>query len=293
MVLLGLDYARRIHEADPDSLTGWKLIGQIEAAREPVVEPANRVQRYRLPFDPVFDLTAVRATYALRRAHQAAPNDFLTLLLLSQQYEDRGMNEAAVPLYEHLIGLRPINQSQSEMQVKAATKLAQLRELSGRDPTDLGKPERARPDRASTARHGRAGSAADVLERAYPSETRPWEVTDRIATLRLHLGEAERARALWEKAMPRLAPRSARPASRCSYFVEGSFDDARRLYQEALREDRTSSRPTTAWPSWKKTRACANRGAREARQAVEPCPERGRQGGRPVIVTETLPFAEL
>ncbi len=59
-------------------------------------------------------------------------------------------------------------------------------------------------------------------------------MTDRLATLRLHLGEPDRARAHWEKAAnpPRPAVRAARVA--LTHFVEGSFDAARRSYRAAL-----------------------------------------------------------
>ena len=73
LVLLGLEYAGRIRQADPESLDGWKLLGKLEMAREPIAIDGPPVRRYRLPFDPVHDLSAVRATYDLRRAHEAAP----------------------------------------------------------------------------------------------------------------------------------------------------------------------------------------------------------------------------
>ena len=65
LVWLGLDYARRLLETDPESLEGWKTVGQIELLRDPPGKPSPR---FRMPFDPVFDLALVRATYAFRRA---------------------------------------------------------------------------------------------------------------------------------------------------------------------------------------------------------------------------------
>ena len=86
---------------------------------------------------------------------------------------------------------------------------------------------------------GRAGSAAALLERAYPVETRPWEVSDRLGTLWLHLGEPGRARAAWEGALapPRPALRKARVA--LTHLVEGSFDAARQAFREAMGADPT------------------------------------------------------
>ena len=41
-IWLGLDYARRIVEADPDSAEGWKAIAQIESNRDPIAQPTPR-----------------------------------------------------------------------------------------------------------------------------------------------------------------------------------------------------------------------------------------------------------
>ena len=66
LVWLGLDNCRGILREVPDSTIGWKMLGQTEIAREPA--PPLPSPRYRLPFDPVADLSLVRATYALRHA---------------------------------------------------------------------------------------------------------------------------------------------------------------------------------------------------------------------------------
>ena len=81
---------------------------------------------------------------------------------------------------------------------------------------------------------GRAESAAVLLERAYPPEKASWEIIDKMATLRLHLGEPARARELWRKAttIPEPGIQDARIGT--TYLVEGDFDAARRHYQQAL-----------------------------------------------------------
>jgi tetratricopeptide (TPR) repeat protein len=81
---------------------------------------------------------------------------------------------------------------------------------------------------------GRAESAAALLEQAYRSQPAPWEIIDKIATLRLHLGEPSRARDWWQKAtsIPQPGLRDARIGT--TYLVEGDFDAARRYYHQAL-----------------------------------------------------------
>ena len=64
---LGIDDARRVLHLVPDSSEAWKLLGQIELFRAFPTSDA-RSPRFRASFDPVLDLSMVRATYALRRA---------------------------------------------------------------------------------------------------------------------------------------------------------------------------------------------------------------------------------
>ena len=92
-------------------------------------------------------------------------------------------------------------------------------------------------DRVLTAllASGRAESAADVLEKANPPERSSWEVLDRMATLRLHLGEPARAPALWQRGMgeaPEPAVASARIGA--THLAEEDFDAARLAYRRAL-----------------------------------------------------------
>jgi len=237
LVLLGLEYAGRIRQADPESVDGWKLLGKLEIVREPIAIEGPPVRRYRLPFDPVHDLSAVRATYELRRAHVVAPRDFLSLFLLRSLFEARGMDEAEVPLLEQLARLVPINREQA-LYVQGAE--SRRKQVEGR----LGKPAPTSFENLSDLdrtvnellAHGRVRSTAEFLERAYPPERRPWEVTGRLGTLWLHLGEPDRARDAWEKAVAptpaAVALRAARVAG--THLVEGDFETARRQYREAL-----------------------------------------------------------
>jgi tetratricopeptide (TPR) repeat protein len=81
---------------------------------------------------------------------------------------------------------------------------------------------------------GRPESAAQVLEKASASKRAPWDIADRIGTLRLHLGEPARARSAWEKAVAEPLPglRAARIGT--TYLAENDFESARKHYRLAL-----------------------------------------------------------
>lgn len=289
LTLLGLDYARRIQRIDPEAADGWKLAGELEATREPIFD--RPVPRYRLPLDPVFDLPMVRATYALRRAHRAAPDDFLTLMLLGHEYQKRGMDEATVPLLEHQLTLRPINQEQQARQVGAEAELAQMRARMGPMPSTAWK-NLGELDQVVThlLDKGRAESAATLLESAYPAESRPWDVADRIATLRLHLGETEAARALWGKAVPPPQP-AIRPARiAISYLAEGAFEEARKQYQEALRLDPNLFEARYGLAVLEQDEGRANEALTEARKAVGIAPDTYARSAAEAIVSEVVPY---
>ena len=238
MVLLGLDHARHGLEVDPASPVGWKVLGQLELSRDGRQGVSS--PRYRLPFDPVFDLSSARGTYALRRALEASPDDFTALLSLVRVYELRAMHEAALPLLDRLALLRPINPMQMMFHAEVEPHRAQLRASLGPELTTSWE-NQSELDQAVTARLavGRAGSAATLLERAYPIETRPWEVSDRLGTLWLHLGEPTRARAAWEGALAAPSPALRRARVALTHLVEGSFGAARQAFREAMSGDPT------------------------------------------------------
>ncbi|MFO0907971.1 MAG: hypothetical protein U0794_06350 [Isosphaeraceae bacterium] len=236
LIALGQDYARRYQSSVPTAADGWKMFGQLEMLREPAsVDP---VPRFRAPFDPVFDLSAVRSTYALKRASELAPDDFSTLLMLSRSFESRAMTEAMIPVLDQMVGLTPINGIQARSQATTALKLASLRASLGPPPSESWQNlnELAKTVSELLA-NGRPSTAAAFLEKAAPAESRPWEETDRIATLYLHLGEPAHARATWEA-----APRPPQPALRLArialtHLVEGDFEAARKGYRDAIASD--------------------------------------------------------
>ncbi|MGO8899279.1 MAG: tetratricopeptide repeat protein [Isosphaeraceae bacterium] len=235
LVWLAQDYARRIVETNPNSLEGWRTLGQIELLRDPPTQPAPR---FRLPFDPVFDLPLVRATYAFRRAVDLSPRDFMALLGLEQVFEARQMDETGLPVLDRLVEVQPINPLQRDHLAQADASRVRIQQRLGPSPAstwkNLGDLDQVVTEQLA---RGRPGTAAQILDRAYPPEKAPWDILDRVATLHLHLGEPEKARDLWRRAsaVPRPAVRDARLA--VAYFAEGQLDAARKAYEQALATD--------------------------------------------------------
>ena len=217
LVWLGEDYARRMIRDVPDSIDGWKNLGQIELFREP---PAAPSPRFRLPFDPIFDLSMVRATYSLKRALQVAPGDFSTSIYLRLAYDARAMTEAVLPIVDRIIAAHPINVQQREEQARAKAGTAGVERKLGSRPA-LKWANKSDLDQIETAllASGRAESAAELLEAANPAERASWEVVDRVATLWLHLGEPARARKLLVKAAESSKAGSSSSANR--YHLPG------------------------------------------------------------------------
>lgn len=237
LVWLGVDECRAILRDDPDSMLAWKMLGQTEIARVPPPAPPPS-PRYRLPFDPVADLSLVRATYAMNRALEADPTDITTNVKIEEAYARRGMHEEALKAIERLtmIAARNPNPTVLVLLEQLGPKRAQyLRELGAPIPGDWR--NMAELDRAVTAMlaSGQARGAADALERAHPAERAPWDVLDRMATLRLHLGEPAQARAYWQRGMGE-APDPAIAAARiaATYLAEEDFEAARKSYRRAL-----------------------------------------------------------
>lgn len=238
MLLLGLAYARKVQELDPKDLDGWKYGGLLESLREPIGTPEDPIPRFRLPFDPVFDLSAARATYALRNALARNPDDSKSLFALAVSYQSRGMNEAALPLWQHIGTLAPTNQKR---EIGELVRSQAIRE-GGRIQASLGKEpptEWQNMDELDKAveKHlatGRAAGAFDLLARAHRPGGRSWEVADRLATIQLHLGDPAVAREVWRDAKPpsRRGLQQARIAA--SYLAEGIFTKAREAFKKAI-----------------------------------------------------------
>jgi tetratricopeptide (TPR) repeat protein len=217
---LGLDDCRRLLRLEPDSAIGWTNLGVIELFRELPPEPVGRL---RAAFDPIYDLSIVRATCALRRARELAPRKPLITNTLKIAYDWRLMHEAALPLVDRITQDRDgVTRADYE------AKMGELPRLSWKNVSEL--------DQIVTTllSAGRAETAVSVLEKASAAENLPWDIADRLATLRLHLGEPTRARDAWRKAVaePVAGLREARIGT--SYLAENDFESARKHYRLAL-----------------------------------------------------------
>jgi tetratricopeptide (TPR) repeat protein len=237
LVLLGLDYARRARDADPADPQGWKLVGTLLATLDMVGTPEEPVVRFSAPWDPVFDLVPARATYALKHARRRAPEDSAVLLTLGLSLQSRGLYEEALPVWMDLATLDPPGvrqvlreKARQDAILQAARAQASLGTAPAADWRNLAELDAAVHELLS---QGRAASAADLLARAYPERSRPWEVADRIGTLWLHVGRPEDARAAWRAAVD--PPRPALVASRIgmTYLVTDEPAEAARHFEQA------------------------------------------------------------
>jgi tetratricopeptide (TPR) repeat protein len=285
---LGADYARRILSESPNVLDGWKNLGQIEFFRDP---PADPSPRFRLPFDPVFDLALVRATYALQRASQIAPGDFLTLIYLRMAYEARGMNEAVLPILDRILAAHPINLQQVEQQSQAQAARSEVERKLGSRPS-LNWRNKNELDRTETAllASGRAKSAAELLEAANPPERASWAVVDRTATLWLHLGEPARARSLWEKAAGPPQPEVRETRIGTTSLVEGDFEGARRHYQRAIEDSPDCFEAHYSLAVLEQDAGNAVAAYEHALQAIKLAPQEAARSAARVIASSVIRF---
>ena len=236
LIALGLDYARRLRTLAPTGVDGFKQAGLLHFFLDPI--PGGKpIPRFRLGFDPTIDLSLVMAAYELGRTLEVAPDEGICQIYLAILDQQRGMDEAALPLLERFAHQPDKNLAQQTQKTWASDEAAQLRRRLGATPTttwaNLSELEQLF-DRF--CREGRATSAANLVEAAHRDDARPWPWADRLATIRLHLGQPARARAVWRAAVG--APpgvQAARVAA--TYLVEGDFTQARTNYTAAVAAD--------------------------------------------------------
>jgi tetratricopeptide (TPR) repeat protein len=289
LVWLGLDDASSVLRDHPESFEAWKDLGQLQLFREPPGKPSPR---FRAAFDPVFDLSIVRATYALRRALELNPGDSLTLAALRIAYDIRSMHEAALPIVERMERALALGPRQSQEQFEGRSKPADYLRKLGSPPATRWR-NLNELDQIVTAQlaTGRAESAALLLEQAHPADGASWDVVDRIATLRLHLGEPARARELWRRVVmvPEGASRDARIGT--TYLVEGDFEAARRQYRKALQAKPDSFEASYCLAVLEQDAGDARAAYDLARKAAGAAPDEAARSAARVIAAGAARFA--
>jgi tetratricopeptide (TPR) repeat protein len=291
-VWLGEANCRVILREEPDSAIGWMMLGQTEIHREP--PPSVPSPRYRLPFNPAFDLSLVRATYALRHGLEREPDNMITRMWLSDAYARRGMHEAALPVLDRLATLAARHPAGAELaeQFKIEPKRAMHHRELGDPPATTWRNLAELEDVVNALlASGRAEAAADILVKANPPERSSWEVLDRMATLRLHLGEPARARALWQQGMGQ-APDPAAAASRigATYLAEADFDAARRAYRRALEAKPGLFEACYSLAVLEQDAGDATAAYQMARKAVAGAPDDHSREAAQMIVTAVEPY---
>jgi tetratricopeptide (TPR) repeat protein len=241
LVLHAIGAARRYRELRPEDAYGWRLLALLETLREPELmagSAAGPIRRYLRPFDPVNDLSAGRAATLGVEALRRNPEDAKVGLSLASLFLARGLDDAALPLFERLATFDPARQTMAvtaSTQTMARGEMEAIRGRLGPQPSS-GWQNRDELTRNLEARlqRGWVRSAAEFLEAAYPPASRTWPVADRIGTLWLHVGEAERARAAWAGAVD--PPRPSLVASRvgAALYAQDDLDGARKSYGRAV-----------------------------------------------------------
>jgi tetratricopeptide (TPR) repeat protein len=237
LILLGQGYARRAVLDPTVHAEAWKRLGMLEmlALARSGVDPRDRL---RAPFDPLRDPPMLRALFALERAREDRPDDFVVLTSLLELYRRLGVEELVRPVAERLAALAPRNPTQREVAAAARASLPALRARLGAEPSRVWS-NRAELD-ALVERlldSGRARTAAEVLDASRTPAERTWAESDRLATLWLRLGEPAEARAAWAEAGQ--VPRPSLRQSRIGWVALITYDleSARGRFAEALREE--------------------------------------------------------
>ena len=291
LVRAGLDHARAVQRLDPGSGDGWKWAGMIELYRDPL--GGDPIPRFKMPFEPVFDLSSVRASADLRRALERSPKDAnVRTSLFSIDYQ-RGMYAPAFETLDGLLALRPSQSHERQAQDRARSLRPEVIARLGRPPVSLAWANLSELHRhlGDLYDHGRVAEAADLLESAYPADGRPWEIWDRVATIRLHLGEPERAARLWADAKnpPSEALRQARIAA--ARLAGGDFDAARTAFRAAIAADPKLFEAYYGLAVLEADAGHAREALAAAKAAAETAPSGTAKSAAQQIVGDVTPFA--
>ena len=139
---------------------------------------------------------------------------------------------------------------------------------------------------------GRAESAVALLEKASAAEHAPWDMADRIATLRLHLGEPARARSAWENAVDVATTRRyAKRGSERPTWRKTIMNRRGSITGWLSRPSRICSRHFTAWPCSKPDAGDAAAAFALAKKAVTSAPNEASRAAARLIASRVARFA--
>jgi tetratricopeptide (TPR) repeat protein len=230
-LLAGLDRGARALAEESRRAATWTLLGNCYWDLTP--DLGERPLTPADDWDPAGGLARAQATYCYLRALDLAPNDASTLQALYRLFGLRRMADAQLAVGERLAAWpRRFPKEAAELrQLRAALAAA---EAGGR-PGGL----EVSAAVGELLRAGRPEAAVRRAEAADPGRAVAWSwpLADRLAAAYLHLGRPGEARRTWGQATapPSEALRKCRLAS--TYWMERNFDEAARLYREALADD--------------------------------------------------------
>lgn len=239
LIPLGLDRAREARRQAPSSSEPWSIAAALEMARFDAVDPTSAARRRPGdPFDPISDLHAARAAYFAKRATAIDPEDKIAMTVLVSDYQQGGLDGAALPLLERMASRPPRTPNQARAVARTREELERVRNRLGPAPAvDVTNGNQIRRSRDALLATGRAAEAADLLEQQYPPGERDWETADLIARLRLRLGEPAAARDAWRSVRNPPDPAGRLALVAATYYAEDDLELARDTYGDALADD--------------------------------------------------------
>jgi tetratricopeptide (TPR) repeat protein len=258
-LLAALDRAELALEEDPESAKIWTVLGNCHWNLIP--DLGQQPPSPSSPWDATTGLAWAQSTYCFRQALERAPNDERVLQALLRSFGVRRMADA-----QRDIALRLL--ATGQLRGEQTTVLRRLVERVGPTARSPSAPDVSRsvPRLLQAGRPAQAVRLAEEAGMPRGESAWPWPLADALAGAWMHLGQPERARALWRKALgpPSEAVRLERLAS--THWVERDFAEAVRLYRQAWKAD-----PRRVEPGWALAWLHTQRG--EAEPALHACRE--------------------
>lgn len=234
MATWAVGLARRAIATAPDLAAAWSRLGLVLSIREPSTIPDPR-PRFRLPHDPIQDLTPLRAITALTRANSLEPGNYYVQSTLATLFFDRRMDAPARDFLEKLLKSRPFSDRQRLSQELFRERLrASEQRLAREVPGTWSNATEFTQVLNSLLEAGRVEEAALLMEKHLPPTALSDEQTELLGMLWLNLGRPDRASRVWGEAARKQDDGRWLARQGLSAFVANDFETARGLYQSAL-----------------------------------------------------------